>query len=608
MDLDDSSQKLNDAKVPQLCGNCQRKINIAWSCTNCKKILCYNCKFLHAKNESTRNHKVVETQNLKIGGEDSTSNKSQDGSSPTNRPPSATKSVADLRIRETCKEHDGLLLHHCNTCSKPLCNECVQNEHKTHDLIKIQQFIKTEKHKLLQEASDVKKTHLVELNAMLENCTAKRKESENGLNKAYDELNEHTEKLIAEVKSVADEVTDDFKTVHVGNESEISKTETEIKEAIGVVNEAISICENSLDASIYNVYQAKEKMAHLNEGMVFPKEPTVHPVDFEKGQISRSLLSKMICTSIVKEEEEEEEEEEEVIEEPVRPESGKPKIPKEEFDRFILCKVGISCLSVGVDHSVTVRDPQTARGIQKVFIRHGTKVDIKEPLEFDKLVTDICCYDLKITLVTFVGTSAIKIVNQVNGKIASFTDLAPLFPVSLWKTSDGSILVSVVESEELETNEGSTRAVYILSSKGRILKKIEYFQGKRTLNRPHRAVENSKGEIVVVDFIDLDDRVVWMKKDGEEICSYSGHVSPKYPRLMAAQGLACDELNNVYISDARNNVIHVVDGAGKFVRFIENDMDRFFSPWALYMDKDTLWIGTTNGRLYRTVIQGIDIK
>lgn len=62
----------------------------------------------------------------------------------------------------------------------------------------------------------------------------------------------------------------------------------------------------------------------------------------------------MICMSIVKEEEEEEEEEEEVIEEFVRFESSKLKILKEEFDRFILCKVGISCLFVGVDYFIIV--------------------------------------------------------------------------------------------------------------------------------------------------------------------------------------------------------------------------------------------------------------
>lgn len=48
------------------------------------------------------------------------------------------------------------------------------------------------------------------------------------------------------------------------------------------------------------------------------------------------------------------------------------------------------------------------------------------------------------------------------------------------------------------------------------------------MNRLYWVVENSRGEIVVVDFIDLDDRVIWMKKDGEEICFYRGYVFFKY--------------------------------------------------------------------------------
>jgi hypothetical protein len=434
---------------------------------------------------------------------------------------------------------------------------------------------------------------------LLQNCFSTRKASEIGLNDAYSELNEQVEKLITDVKNVADGIADDFKSLHNRNESEINKTQKQIEEAIDSVNKAISLCENNLDASIYKVYQAKENLLHYQEGMLLPKQPEITPIEFVKGQINRALLGKMICTSIVKDETAEKNED--TIEEPLRPKSNLRVIPDDEMDRYNLCKVGISCLSVGTDQSITVRNSQTAKGIQKIFIKQGRKLDITEPVEFDKYITDICCYDTKSTLITFVNTGAIKIANH-KGKIATFTDLSPLFPVSLWKTSTGSILVSVVDSDELEASDDSTRAVYILSFTGRILKKVEYFKGKRTLNRPYRALENSKGDIVVIDFIDIDDRVVWMKKDGEEICSYRGHISPKYPRLMAAQGLACDKNNNVYISDARNNVLHVVDGSGKFVRFIVNDLKRFFSPWALCVDDNKLWIETSNRRLYRTFI------
>lgn len=77
---------------------------------------------------------------------------------------------------------------------------------------------------------------------------------------------------------------------------------------------------------------------------------------------------------------------------------------------------------------------------------------------------------------------------------------------------------------------------------------------------------------------------------------------------MVVQGFVCDEFNNVYILDVRNNVVYVVDGLGKFVCFIENDMDWFFFFWVFYMDRDILWIGMINGCLYCIVIQGIDIK
>ena len=588
-------------EMPHICASCQRKVNHAWHCTNCKKRLCYSCKYLHAKSLATRLHVIVETKDLnktENAPESTRPESPKDKPSPPDRPPPDASSVESFRIRENCKEHDESLLYHCRTCIKPACNACVEESHKTHDLINLEQFIKTEKDQLLLNASDAKKNHIVELRTMLQSCATKREDSKNGLNNANDRLNEHVQKLMAEVESVADSVTDDLKSLHARNEYEINKTESQINEAINIVDDVVSMCENSLDESIYQVYQAKKKMAYINGGRLYPKQPLVHSVDFEKGQINRSLLSKMICTSITKEENTEEKA---IKDKQVRPISNKPQIPKYEMDRFNLSDVGISCMSVATDQSVTVQEPRTAKGIQKVLIKHGTKLDTKEPLEFDKYVTDVCCYDSRSTLVTFVNTGAIKVVNQ-NGKIATFADLTPLFPASLWKTSEGAILVSVVERDEREIYDDSTRAVYILSITGRIMKKIEYFRGKRTLNRPYRAIENTKGEIIVIDFIDLDDRVVWMKKNGEGICSYFGHFTPKYPRLMAAQGLACDKNNRIYISDARNNVIHVVDGAGKFVCFIENDTERFFSPWALCVDDNKLWIGTSSGSLFRTYI------
>ncbi|XP_061172251.1 uncharacterized protein LOC133181704 [Saccostrea echinata] len=355
---------------------------------------------------------------------------------------------------------------------------------------------------------------------------------------------------------------------------------------------AVKKCEDSPKGSFKYIYESNERLENVWTLLKTPILPHVIQITFFKGEVDSKALQKMVGMSSKTYETE--------VLEMTKTQEKRLGI----FSKFKLCQTGISAISLLNDNMAMIREPGTARGIQRLKIKDDLSHDVSEPISLPQVVNDLCSFNHKVTLVTFEGKTCIEMVYS-DGKTTTFADLTPLFPIGLCKSPSGEILVTVVDSDERKITEKSVRAIFTLSYSGRVLKKIESYKGNRIFTWPYKVIENHLyGDLLVIDLMELTDRIVCVNRDGKEIFSYSGNICPKYPRLMAAQGLAYDKQSNVYISDARNCVIHVISPDGNFLRFVENNIERFYSPWALAVDKNRLWIGTSNGNMYLLPLSG----
>lgn len=110
------------ASCEKLCGVCYTQhltSDAVYWCPECDEGLCASCLKFHAASKSTRSHDVISINEL-------------------NQFPS---SLVD--IKAYCTEHEGKYQHYCSTHESLCCPRCVTTEHKSCDLIAIDDVIKT---------------------------------------------------------------------------------------------------------------------------------------------------------------------------------------------------------------------------------------------------------------------------------------------------------------------------------------------------------------------------------------------------------------------------------------------------------------------------------
>lgn len=556
------------------CDLCLRFHNISssWTCLDCEETLCDSCKATHQRGKATRTHKIVTTKEVRDARERGVRAKA--------RHKGGRGQICDQHKEEEYQ-------FHCNTCYQPICASCVVGPHKLHDFLKLEDFIENGKEKIFKDIINLKEESIPLLKENSNICMQRHCESERELADALAILNSISNKVENEARRITGNITDELKSVHNQNETNIMNSKRAFDSVTKSVIDAVKKCEDGPMGSFKYIYESNERLENARALLQTPKLPHVNHIAFYKGEVEAKTLQKMIGIGSKTYETE-------VVDMTKLYESS-----SESFNGYQICRTGISAVSMVNDNTAMIREPGTAQGIQRVKINDGLKLDISESINLPHVVNDLCSFNQKVTLVTFVGKSSIKMVHS-DGRITIFTDLNPLFPIGLSKSTNGEILVTVVESDISKITEKSSRAVYTLSYSGRILKKIEFYKGNRIFSRPYKIIENRlHGDLVVIDFLEVSDRVVCLNRDGKENFSYTGNICPKYPRLLAAQGIACDKDSNVFISDARNYVIHVVSPEGNFLKFVENEMERFYSPWALAVDeKNRLWVGSSNGNMY----------
>ena len=85
------------------------------------------------------------------------------------------------------------------------------------------------------------------------------------------------------------------------------------------------------------------------------------------------------------------------------------------------------------------------------------------------------------------------------------------------------------------------------------------------LKRPHRAITNSKGHIVVGDF--LAQKVIIMTTEGKLLHKFGGRGT-KSGKFRQPCGIAVDEGDNIYVTDNDNNRIQKFDSNGTFINTV----------------------------------------
>lgn len=175
---------------------------------------------------------------------------------------------------------------------------------------------------------------------------------------------------------------------------------------------------------------------------------------------------------------------------------------------------------------------------------------------------------------------------------------SPLEPEGISLANNDCLLVTLVDnSMEFSLNERSRRLVRLMSVSGEVIRDYEYREDRKTrmFTLPRQAIQRKNDDICVLDYLNEKKGILHViSNDGEKLAVYTGRNLEKdfFPTDVVA-----DDNCNVILTDPANNVLHLLDSEGQFLKLLTPQQDSFSIPISLSLFGDTMWVGNFNGRV-----------
>ncbi|CAG2230901.1 unnamed protein product [Mytilus edulis] len=194
------------------CGYADKNRNAEKWCTVCEEGLCTDCEQVHKSIRTTRNHRLISTDDF--------------------------RQIKNISISLTCKEHDKRLELYCKTHDVAVCLGCVPSNHRTcSDVMTLDKAAENAKRSTaladLEDTLTIALQNVQQLNndraAALENLDGQKQTIKNAVNdtraKIMKKLDDLEEKLLFELE-----------TQHGKCKSELSKLLNRLKNSAGNLN------------------------------------------------------------------------------------------------------------------------------------------------------------------------------------------------------------------------------------------------------------------------------------------------------------------------------------------------------------------------------------
>lgn len=175
---------------------------------------------------------------------------------------------------------------------------------------------------------------------------------------------------------------------------------------------------------------------------------------------------------------------------------------------------------------------------------------------------------------------------------------SPLEPEGISLANNDCLLVTLVDnSMEFSLNERSRRLVRLMAVSGEVIRDYEYREDRKTrmFTLPRQAIQRKNDDICVLDYLNEKKGILHViSNDGEKLAVYTGRNLEKdfFPTDVVA-----DDNCNVILTDPANNVLHLLDSEGQFLKLLTPQQDSFSIPISLSLFGDTMWVGNFNGRV-----------
>lgn len=525
------------------CDPCKKSI-AEMHCDTCLVNLCKPCVGEHMSDES-KDHKVVKFQSRK--------------SNPI-------YPYCSVHPKERCEMH-------CQPCYKPICSACVASEeHKHHKVTQILQIWESKKQDIEKDKSELQSKIAPLYQKMLDRISERISEIEENAEETDKSITRHSEGWHEEVNKIVKVLKSQNQQRKEVTIKSLKAHSLEMNDALSKIKEVVDLNEDLLFSSILEkAFSYTSQTAAVRKGPVGVYAPVskFHPVQIQQEKLVElfgslsvvSPLSSYLC-----------------------PDTGELLMKAPQCVDTIINYVDrildiapfhtdqIVALSVrnirifstrkkGETKRIDLRERciQASTSVFKSFI-FISRQPKRSSISVSKDGDFVYCNSL--------SNSVNVVKNNIDENLINLHDWSPL---GVCCTLSGDILVSMIHIRNPPK---------VVRYNGTIEKQIIQFDERRkplfSFDENLYIIENQNRDICV----SCEENVVVVSEIGKRRFRYpSEGMHPFSPK-----GLATDSYCHIFIADNRGDRVHIIDQAGKFLRYIDC---RIRNPWELCIDAES---------------------
>ena len=483
-----------------------------------------------------------------------------------------SKSFSAQSALKTCDEHEMEELDmYCKTCEKPICEECVKQQHIRHDWCKISKMAR----QLRTQIPDRERKISSQANAFFSG----RRKVIKYVREKYDATMADNTKNLENVRSDMHSLVDNIIDGHI---NECQSHREKVEEKLLDMETLYNPCENKInqlanclrsgsykynDFDLIELYDDFRCQVTRLETLPDLKEDLFEQKHFVGQKPDKEHIKSVIGS--------------------VATISQQNKTKHVKIAELKLKETGIGCIEATSENEALIK---MIKSVQLIAINGDVKMTMH---------SGIACYNFATTsdekiIVCDDKENKIKVIDQ-SDKCSVLFDTGDLHPALVCITNAGELLISMWDEDSYSRTSSSRRLVKRMTMEGEEVCVYEYDNDGKTplFHRPIVTVEHSNGDVSIIDKFRNDNSVLTGVIYGFDIRGnkkfrYSGQ-SDNHP--FNPLGLCCDMLGNTITADCSNRTVHLINKEGHFVRYlITHDMvNQDLCSVSLY--GNSLWVG-----------------
>nr|XP_022305309.1 uncharacterized protein LOC111112205 [Crassostrea virginica] len=485
-------------------------------CNLCHVDLCFNCILTHMA-DKTKRHEIVEFVNRKEGP-----------------------------VLPECKSHDKTLCDtFCNDCHEPTCVLCVTTTHKKHDITDIKSIIENLKRRITADVEEMENTILPNYKKYFGIGNSSKE-----FDKIINAIQDQEDNICKVVREIGSRLKDEVAT----QKSEFEQKKNEVQSTVAKEREELDSV-MKMNKSILKSNDAKCILTYQSNNEQFrggPKQMQISYPMFLSGKVNRNQLQVMFGS--------------------LQRSSNLATDGKHDMQKPMSNPVVVSTIQTPYGKETELWKILCDEA-GKIWISGNDKkvYQIDQSGSIKKTVSvsnNVFALSLSVgkELIFSAGWADTKVYRYDGNVVRTVVDLGQWCPRGLCHSANGDLLVSMRSFDKTRSRvvryTGTTEAMVIQNDR----------QGKPLFSVGVGSVlhltENGNVDICVAD--NAGNALVVVTDSGELRFKYRGKINqkPSY-KLFQPSKIATDVNQQILINEASNDIVHVIDKDGNFLRYIE---------------------------------------